>query len=85
MSKNQELTITSAGLDVMSGKRNWLEITNHDRWISGVHIEPSNIWCWYSDFGSKPLRTILGIYNILRNAFNGRVLTFLNYIGLNYC
>ncbi|WP_428088255.1 hypothetical protein [Candidatus Thioglobus sp.] len=50
--KDQELTITPAGLDVLSGKRNWLEITNLDRWIVGVHLEPANVWCWNSDSGS---------------------------------
>lgn len=47
--KDQELTITSAGFEVLSGKRNWLEITNFDRWVGGVHLEPSNVWCWNSD------------------------------------
>ena len=50
--KDQELTITPVGLEVLSGKRNWLQITSLNRWIGGVHIEPSNAWCWNSDSGS---------------------------------
>lgn len=50
--KDQELTITPVGLEVLSGKRNWLEITSLDRWVGGVHLEPSNVWCWNSDSGS---------------------------------
>jgi len=44
--REQEITITPIGLDVLSGKRNWLEITNLDRWIGGVHLENTNLWCW---------------------------------------
>ena len=51
-SKDQELTITPLGLDVLSGKRNWLEITNLDRWIGGVHLENTNVWCWDLDSSS---------------------------------
>jgi len=45
-SKDQELTITAAGLEVLAGKLNWLEISRLDRWAGGVHLDPSNIWCW---------------------------------------
>ncbi len=48
-SKDQELTITPVGLDVLSGKQNWLKITNINRWIGGVHLENANVWCWDSD------------------------------------
>ena len=54
--KDQELTITPVGLDVLSGKKNWLEITSLDHWIGGVHLEPSNVWCWNSDSGSVEKR-----------------------------
>ena len=50
--KDQELTITSAGLEVLAGKMNWLEISRLDRWAGGVHIDPSNIWCWNSGSSS---------------------------------
>ena len=50
--EDQELTITATGLEVLSGKKKWIEITKIDRWIGGVHIEPSNLWCWNSDSGS---------------------------------
>ncbi len=42
----QELTITSAGREVLSGKRNWLLINPPDRWIGGVHLTKENAWCW---------------------------------------
>lgn len=48
-SADQELTITQAGKDVLSGKLNWLDISAPDRWIGGVHITPRNSWCWDSD------------------------------------
>ncbi len=48
-SKDQELTITPVGLDVLAGKINWLEVSRLDRWIGGVHLNPENIWCWSSN------------------------------------
>ncbi len=44
--RDLELSITSAGIDVLAGKLNWLEVSNIDRWIGGVHLTPTNIWCW---------------------------------------
>jgi len=52
-SKDQELVITSAGLDVLAGKINWLEVSRINRWVGGVHLEPSNVWCW--DSGSNSI------------------------------
>lgn len=51
-SKDQELSITPAGLDVLSGKLNWLDTNNLDRWIGGVHLESTNVWCWDVDSNS---------------------------------
>lgn len=50
--KDQELTITPAGLDVLAGKKNWLEIVDLDQWIGGVHLNPDNIWLWNSNSGT---------------------------------
>ena len=47
-SPDQELSITPEGKEVLSGKRNWLEIIEMDRWIGGVHLTADNIWCWDS-------------------------------------
>ncbi len=47
--KDQELRITQAGLDVLSGRRNWLDVKKIDTWIGGVHLNPTHIWCWDSD------------------------------------
>ena len=48
---DQILAITPAGEEVFSGKRNWLEIVELDRWIGGVHLTSSNLWCWDSSSG----------------------------------
>jgi len=48
-SKAQQLTITQAGLDVLAGNVNWLDVCDIDHWIGGVHLAPSDIWCWSSD------------------------------------
>ena len=45
---DQELTITPQGEEVLSGKRNWLELMQIDNRIGGVHLTPDNIWCWDS-------------------------------------
>lgn len=50
--KDQALTITSHGLDVLAGKRNWLEISTLNRWFGGVHLQANNVWCWNSGSGS---------------------------------
>jgi hypothetical protein len=49
---HQELTITPEGKEVLSGKRNWLNIVMLDRWIGGVHLTPDNSWCWHSQTNS---------------------------------
>ncbi|MDF1643577.1 MAG: hypothetical protein P1U80_05275 [Pseudomonadales bacterium] len=46
--RDQELTITPVGLDVLYGKRHWLDIKDYDRWIGGVHLEHGSVWCWES-------------------------------------
>ncbi len=45
-SPEQKLTITAAGVDVLKGKRNWLDMRQTDRWIGGVHLTADNMWCW---------------------------------------
>jgi hypothetical protein len=50
--KDQEFTITAVGLEVLAGKKNWLEMVDLDRWIGGVHLNPDNIWFWNSKLGS---------------------------------
>lgn len=49
---DQELSITHTGLQVLTGKKNWLECTEIDRWIGGVHLTVDNIWCWDQGSGS---------------------------------
>jgi len=50
--KEQKLTITSVGLEVLSGRKNWLDIKQQDRWIGGAHLEHTNTWCWNPGSGS---------------------------------
>ncbi len=53
---DQELTITSEGEDVLSGKRNWLDIRELNRWIGGTHLRQDNVWCWDSVNGIEKVR-----------------------------
>lgn len=43
---DQALTITPAGIDVLTGTCNWLDSIDLDRWIGGVHLTSNNMWCW---------------------------------------
>jgi len=45
-SPDQALTITPAGEAVLAGKSNWLNSFKLDRWMGGVHLTSSNLWCW---------------------------------------
>ena len=42
----QLLKLTPAGTEVLRGERNWLDLTELDRWIGGVHLTPGHRWCW---------------------------------------
>jgi hypothetical protein len=44
-----EIDVSAAGVDVLSGKGNWLDIVELDKWIGGVHLSSANIWCWDSE------------------------------------
>jgi len=48
ISRDLELSITPTGIDVLAGRISWLEVSNIDRWIGGVYLTPTNIWCWDS-------------------------------------
>jgi len=52
-SPDQELIITSEGKDILSGKRNWIDIKQLNRWIGGVHLTQDNVWCWDNSDGIK--------------------------------
>jgi hypothetical protein len=43
---DQSLSITTAGEEVLTGKRNWLDSLVLDRWMGGVHLTSSNSWYW---------------------------------------
>lgn len=44
-----ELKITSFGKAVLSGDKNWLELSDFDHWIGGVHLSTNHLWCWHAD------------------------------------
>ncbi len=46
--RSQKLSITAAGMEVLLGKKSWLDIVDIDRWIGGVHLKSNNIWYWGS-------------------------------------
>ena len=52
---DQELTITKIGSEVLAGEKNWLNMIAIERWIGGVHLTESNIWCWNS-YTNKMIR-----------------------------
>ena len=51
--KDSKLFITPAGKEVLAGRSHWLEISNPDYWIGGVHLTQENLWCW--DSGSNTI------------------------------
>jgi len=57
-STDKELTITPEGMDVLSGKSNWLDSADLNRWIGGVHLKPNNFWCWNADSRSIVKRMV---------------------------
>ena len=52
------LTITPIGQAVLSGKSNWLELSEVDQWMGGVHLHIDNLWCWHDDSKSIIKRDI---------------------------
>ena len=48
----QQLTITAAGGEVLSGQRNYLDCIKLDRWIGGVHLTDKNSWVWDASYQS---------------------------------
>ncbi|WP_428356071.1 DUF1835 domain-containing protein [Methyloprofundus sp.] len=48
----QSISITATGKAVLTGKKNWLEISAPDHWLGGVHLTANNIWQWDSDSGT---------------------------------
>ena len=46
VSNQQTIRITDTGRAVLSGTVNYLDLIDIDRWIGGVHLDASNIWCW---------------------------------------
>ena len=49
--REQKILITPVGQEVLSGKKNWLDIKKQDRWIGGVYLDSINVWCWNSTSG----------------------------------
>jgi hypothetical protein len=45
---NQRLSLTPLGKAVLNGEAHWLDHSNINRWIGGIHLTADNIWCWDS-------------------------------------
>ena len=45
----QEMTITSLGVEVLAGKKDWQSINTQPRWLGGVEITPESPWRWNPD------------------------------------
>jgi len=48
------LSITDTGKAVLNAEKNWLDITNIEKWIGGVKLTRNNIWLW--DKNSQQLK-----------------------------
>ncbi len=49
LTPKQKLSVTTIGKEVLSNQRNWLDLTQLDRWIGGVHLNHKNTWYWDAD------------------------------------
>ena len=43
---NDHIYITPLGKEILSGKKNWINIKKIDHWIGGVALKNNNLWCW---------------------------------------
>ena len=50
--KNQLLSLTTVGEDILRGTRDWLAIEAPNRWIGGVHLQRGNTWRWEAEHRS---------------------------------
>ena len=53
--KEDLLSLTDLGQQILSEKKHWLDYHKTDKWIGGVHLHSGNIWCW-SDAEQKIVR-----------------------------
>jgi hypothetical protein len=45
--RTAEVALTDAGRDVLSGRRDWIEMGGSDRWLGGVHLDAGRAaWRW---------------------------------------
>ena len=42
----QPLEITTVGMEILAGKRDWIALHPIDKWLGGVHLTDSNRWRW---------------------------------------
>jgi hypothetical protein len=51
-SRNQKVTLTATGQEVLTGRDDWVSIHGIDRWLGGVHLHGREAqWRWDSDRG----------------------------------
>lgn len=56
-----ELAITETGHALLANKANWLELTEVDRWVGGLHIVSGRShWCWDSAKGPVLVNAVSG-------------------------
>ncbi len=56
--KIHSLKITNFGCDVLAGKSHFLDAIELNRWLGGVQLSNTNIWCWYDNKIIKMKRDI---------------------------
>ncbi|MEO8194737.1 MAG: DUF1835 domain-containing protein [Gemmatimonadales bacterium] len=48
--RNAEMALTTAGREVLSGDKDWIEMGGSDRWLGGVHLDGEAArWRWDSE------------------------------------
>ena len=48
--RNAEIALTRAGLEVLRGDRDWIEMGGTDRWLGGVRLNGAEtLWRWDTD------------------------------------
>jgi hypothetical protein len=46
INEKRDLDLTPLGKEIITGKKNWLEITPINHYIGGVQLSPDKLWCW---------------------------------------
>ncbi len=44
--RDEQVSITGLGKDVLAGKQDWVKLSDLNKWLGGVHLRPGKIWRW---------------------------------------